>query len=56
MLGVLSGVQQLSALALVWFAHIGMDRALGYGLKYDDAFTHTHLGIIGASKTRTLPS
>jgi hypothetical protein len=33
-------------LALVWFAHIGMDRALGYGLKYDDAFTHTHLGII----------
>jgi hypothetical protein len=46
MIGVSSGVQQLSALGLVWFAHIGMDRALGYGLKYDDAFTHTHLGII----------
>jgi hypothetical protein len=35
------------AVALVWFAHIGMDRALGYGLKYDDSFTHTHLGRIG---------
>jgi hypothetical protein len=35
------------AVALVWFAHIGMDRALGYGLKYDDSFTHTHLGKIG---------
>jgi hypothetical protein len=32
------------AVALIWFAHIGMDRALGYGLKYDDSFTHTHLG------------
>jgi uncharacterized protein DUF4260 len=35
------------AVALIWFAHIGMDRALGYGLKYDDSFTHTHLGRIG---------
>jgi hypothetical protein len=35
------------AAALVWFAHIGMDRALGYGLKYDDSFAHTHLGQIG---------
>jgi hypothetical protein len=32
------------ALALVWFAHIGMDRLLGMGLKYGDRFTHTHLG------------
>jgi hypothetical protein len=35
------------AVALVWFAHIGMDRALGYGLKYDTGFQHTHLGRIG---------
>ncbi|MCU1586822.1 MAG: conserved rane protein of unknown function, partial [Frankiales bacterium] len=35
------------AVALVWLAHIGMDRALGYGLKYDDSFKHTHLGSIG---------
>jgi hypothetical protein len=35
------------AVALVWFAHIGMDRALGYGLKYDGSFQQTHLGHIG---------
>jgi hypothetical protein len=35
------------ALGLVWLAHIGMDRLLGYGLKYDDNFQHTHLGWIG---------
>jgi hypothetical protein len=35
------------AVALVWFAHIGMDRALGYGLKYDGSFQQTHLGSIG---------
>jgi hypothetical protein len=33
----------VTALGLVWLAHIGMDRLLGYGLKYDDAFQHTHL-------------
>ena len=32
------------AVALIWFAHIGMDRTLGFGLKYDDSFKHTHLG------------
>jgi Domain of unknown function (DUF4260) len=35
------------AVALVWFAHIGMDRGLGYGLKYDGSFQQTHLGEIG---------
>ncbi|MCS0503863.1 DUF4260 domain-containing protein [Ancylobacter mangrovi] len=37
----------LGALAAIWFAHNGLDRALGYGLKYPDAFGHTHLGMIG---------
>jgi Domain of unknown function (DUF4260) len=32
------------ALGLIWLAHIGMDRLIGYGLKYDDHFQHTHLG------------
>ena len=36
-------------LALLWAAHIGFDRALGYGLKYPTAFSDTHLGQIGAS-------
>ncbi len=33
--------------ALVWIAHVGFDRALGYGLKYPTAFGDTHLGRIG---------
>jgi hypothetical protein len=32
------------AIALIWSAHVGIDRALGYGLKYNDAFASTHLG------------
>ena len=32
---------------LIWLAHIGFDRALGYGLKHPSAFQHTHLGLIG---------
>lgn len=32
---------------LIWLAHIGFDRALGYGLKYAAGFEWTHLGRIG---------
>jgi hypothetical protein len=35
------------AAALIWCAHIGIDRALGFGLKYGGGFTVTHLGRIG---------
>ena len=35
------------ALGLIWIAHIGMDRMLGYGLKYPTGFGDTHLGRIG---------
>jgi hypothetical protein len=44
---VLTGSTIVWSIGLVWFAHIGMDRALGYGLKYGDSFQHTHLGFIG---------
>jgi hypothetical protein len=30
-------------LGLIWLAHIGIDRALGYGLRYPDAFNENHL-------------
>ncbi|MFW5947819.1 MAG: DUF4260 domain-containing protein [Gemmatimonadota bacterium] len=36
-----------AAVAAIWAAHIGMDRALGYGLKEPDGFRHTHLGRSG---------
>ncbi len=35
------------SLAMIWLAHIGIDRALGYGLKYEAGFAFTHLGRIG---------
>lgn len=31
------------ALGLIWAAHIGMDRMIGFGLKYPTGFRHTHL-------------
>ncbi len=34
-------------LCQIWSAHAGMDRALGYGLKYATAFGDTHLGPVG---------
>jgi len=33
----------LMAFALIWLAHIGMDRAIGAGLKYPTFFKDTHL-------------
>lgn len=38
------------ALGLIWLAHIGADRALGYGLKLGSGFGETHLGAIGRSR------
>jgi hypothetical protein len=40
----------IAALGLVWLAHIGLDRLIGYGLKYDDHFHHTHLGRLGRDR------
>lgn len=42
--GLLGGSPLGLAVALVWFAHIGMDRMMGYGLKYPTEFGDTHLG------------
>jgi hypothetical protein len=45
--GLLAPSQLAAAIGLVWLAHCGVDRALGYGLKYDAGFGFTHLGRIG---------
>jgi hypothetical protein len=44
--GLLGSNSLASALALIWFAHIGTDRLLGFGLKYPTAFKDTHLGRV----------
>lgn len=30
-------------IGLIWIAHIGFDRIMGFGLKYEAGFTQTHL-------------
>lgn len=39
--------------ALTWAFHIAVDRLLGYGLKFTDRFSHTHLGEIGKRRQGT---
>ncbi len=48
--GALSRRCMLAPYALIWIAHIGFDRILGYGLKYPWAFGETHLGRIGKQR------
>lgn len=45
--GLAVGPPLVLAVALIWAAHCGFDRLLGYGLKYPSAFRDTHLGRIG---------
>ncbi len=47
LLGLFGGLPFAAAGGLIWIAHIGFDRALGYGLKYPTAFGDTHLGGTG---------
>jgi hypothetical protein len=47
-----AGAAWLLPLAVIWIAHIGLDRALGYGLKYPGLDHHTHLGLIGKAKRK----
>lgn len=49
LLGLLAGPTAYG-LAAIWLAHIGMDRALGYGLKTGTGFEQTHLGAIGKAR------
>jgi hypothetical protein len=51
-IGVFAGHRTAAACALIWIAHIGFDRLLGYGLKYPTAFGETHLGMIGKARSR----
>jgi hypothetical protein len=47
LVGLLAPSATLVAIALIWLTHIGLDRMLGYGLKYDAGFAFTHLGRLG---------
>ena len=44
------GNAPLAIAGAVLVAHVGMDRALGYGLKLPTSFQDTHLGRIGRDR------
>lgn len=44
-LGYWTDVRIATLVALIWAAHIGADRLVGYGLKFDTGFKDTHLSI-----------
>ena len=50
LLGIYTGVNELQLVGLILFGHSSFDRIMGYGLKYEDSFNHTHLGLIGKAK------
>ena len=52
---LLLGVHALLPVALIWANHIGVDRLMGFGLKYSDGFRFTHLGGLG-KRNATLPA
>lgn len=45
--GVWLSLPTISLIGIIMLAHASLDRVIGYGLKYSDAFEHTHLGTIG---------
>jgi Domain of unknown function (DUF4260) len=49
--GVLAMAGYSPAVAIIWAAHVGFDRMLGFGLKYSSGFGDTHLGKIGRRRT-----
>ena len=42
LVGLTTGSMLALQLALIWLAHIGIDRLVGYGLKYPTDFKDTH--------------
>ena len=44
--GFTMNIETTLPIALIWGAHIGIDRAIGYGLKYGNGFKATHLGRV----------
>lgn len=45
-IGFLMNVEMALAVGILLFAHSSFDRIWGYGLKYEDNFKNTHLGML----------
>lgn len=44
--GILLSIDLVTIGGIIWATHIGLDRAIGYGLKFPDAFDHTDLSSV----------
>lgn len=44
-------IPELTLAGVVLFGHSSFDRMVGYGLKFEDNFKHTHLGWLGIKDT-----
>src|SRR2546428_12200435 len=53
-LGFYLNNEVLKLCGIIVFAHSTMDRIFDYGLKYFDAFSHTHLGWIGKNQVKNV--
>lgn len=51
--GLLYHEDTLICIGLILFGHSSMDRMFGYGLKLNEGFKFTHLGIIGKKNKNT---
>jgi hypothetical protein len=49
-IGLATSTVPISILGAILIAHVGMDRAAGYGLKLPTSFQETHLGRIGRAR------
>jgi hypothetical protein len=47
LIGLLMPNEWLEIIGIILFGHSSMDRTFGYGLKTEEGFKYTHLGIIG---------
>lgn len=55
-MSMLLGSRALLPYAFVWINHIGVDRLMGYGLKYPQGFGWTHLGRLGRARSEQASS
>jgi hypothetical protein len=51
--GLVAGVSWVAIAGTVLVAHVGVDRAAGYGLKLPISFNDTHLGRIGKGRAQS---
>ncbi len=50
-LGYYYSIEWLVLSGIILFGHAALDRMIGYGLKYEDSFKHTHLGWLSGKET-----